>query len=259
MNDTPSLRCAVVLVAAGSGQRLGRGMPKAQVRLGSDSILIHALRGIAAAGLTDQLCVVLPAGDQTLRTEAEEFAGERGIPLLLVDGGQTRNESVRNALEALAALPSDPAQGALGTVLVHDAARPLVPAEIFHRVLAALQGGALAVIPALAVVDTVKVAAPVLGHEMLTEQVAGTPQREVLRAVQTPQGFRMETLLNAHRAADRLEAEAVTDDAMLLEAAGVPVYLVRGSELSLKITTPLDLIVAEAFLEGPAAPRWVEG
>jgi 2-C-methyl-D-erythritol 4-phosphate cytidylyltransferase len=92
--------------------------------------------------------------------------------------------------------------------------------------------------------------------------VTGTAPREELRSVQTPQGFRLSTLHDAHRAASRFDeaqAAAVTDDAMLVELLGVPVHAVHGSTQSLKITTPLDLIIAEGLLEGPLGIRWVEG
>jgi 2-C-methyl-D-erythritol 4-phosphate cytidylyltransferase len=149
-------------------------------------------------------------------------------------------------------------------VLVHDAARALTPESVFHRVTDALAAGAAAVIPAVAVVDTVKTVAATTGKDasLAPEVVTGTAPREELRAVQTPQGFHLETLLKAHEAArslDQKSSAAVTDDAMLVEMLGIPVHVVRGSTQSLKITTPLDLIFAEGLLEGPLGARWVEG
>jgi 2-C-methyl-D-erythritol 4-phosphate cytidylyltransferase len=94
------------------------------------------------------------------------------------------------------------------------------------------------------------------------ELVTGTAPREFLRAVQTPQGFALGTLMRAHEAAAGFDADRaalVTDDAMLVELLGVPVHAVRGASQSLKITTPLDLILAEGLLEGPLGARWVEG
>jgi 2-C-methyl-D-erythritol 4-phosphate cytidylyltransferase len=262
---------AVILVAAGSGQRLGYGMPKAKVPLGGDSILTHALRGVAAAGIARQICVAIPPGDQELRAQCEAFAAElradraraaapedgEPLPALnVVDGGASRADSVRAALSTL--MP-----GTL-SVLVHDAARALTPESVFHRVAAALAAGAVAVIPVIPVVDTVKTVDPTQGPdaEIAPELVTGTAPREMLRAVQTPQGFDTETLVRAHEAAatfDAAQHAAVTDDAMLVELLGVPVHAVRGASQSLKITTPLDLILAEGLLEGPLGVRWVEG
>lgn len=260
MSDTPPrLAAAVILVAAGSGQRLGYGMPKAAVPLGGEPILMHALRGIVASGIASQVCVALPAGDQGLRRLCDDFREELadGGPLLtLVDGGSTRADSVRAGIAGL--------MEGIEAVLVHDAARALTPESVFHRVSDALAAGADAVIPVLPVVDTIKTVSTTAGDSIAVapEVVTGTARREELRAVQTPQGFTINTLLQAHQAAqamDQEQAAAVTDDAMLVEVLGTPVYAVRGSTQSLKITTPLDLIFAEGLLEGPLGARWVEG
>jgi 2-C-methyl-D-erythritol 4-phosphate cytidylyltransferase len=250
---------AVIVVAAGSGQRLGYGMPKARVPLGGEPILMHALRGIVASGVADQVCVALPEGDGLLRELCDDFRTELvdGGPLLtLVDGGASRADSVRAAMAAL--------ESGTQAVLVHDAARALTPEAVFHRVVDALAAGAKAVIPVMPVVDTVKTVEPTTGDctAIAPEVVTGTAARETLRAVQTPQGFDLATLRRAHEAAagfDPGQAAAVTDDAMLVELLGVPVHAVRGASQSLKITTPLDLIIAEGLLEGPLGARWVEG
>ncbi|WP_285245792.1 2-C-methyl-D-erythritol 4-phosphate cytidylyltransferase [Pseudarthrobacter sp. fls2-241-R2A-127] len=259
MSESTPLVTGVIVVAAGSGQRLGYGMPKAAVPLGGEPILMHALRGIVASGVASQVCVVLPAGDEGLRRLCGDFREELadGGPLLtLVDGGATRADSVRAGMAAL--------MEGTDAVLVHDAARALTPESVFHRVAEALAAGAAAVIPVLPVVDTVKTVAATSGEDSMfaPEVVTGTARREELRAVQTPQGFKLDTLVQAHRAAgglDRQQSAAVTDDAMLVEMLGTPVYAVRGSTQSLKITTPLDLIFAEGLLEGPLGARWVEG
>lgn len=250
---------AVIIVAAGSGERLGYGIPKAAVPLGDEPILLHALRGVVASGVGRQVCVALPAGNEALRQLVEDFRLELvdGGPLLtVVDGGATRAESVRSALAAV--------EEGTEAVLVHDAARALTPEYVFHRVVDSLAAGALAVIPAIPVVDTVKTVAPTSGEDsrISPEVVTGTVRREELRAVQTPQGFHLPTLRKAHEASlqfDRPQTAAVTDDAMLVELLGVPVHAVHGSTQSLKITTPLDLIIAEGLLEGPLGVRWVEG
>lgn len=262
---------AVIVVAAGSGQRLGYGMPKAKVPLGGDSILTHALRGVAAAGVAQQICVAIPPGDPELRALCESFEQElkakhrlnapaehavQAPVVTIVDGGANRADSVRAAMAAL--LPATEA------VLVHDAARALTPEAVFYRVAQSLAAGAKAVIPVIPVVDTVKTVEATTGDgaAVAPELVTGTAARETLRAVQTPQGFELATLRRAHEAAasfDATQAAAVTDDAMLVELLGVPVHAVRGASQSLKITTPLDLIIAEGLLEGPLGARWVEG
>jgi 2-C-methyl-D-erythritol 4-phosphate cytidylyltransferase len=215
-------------------------------------MLLHALRGVAAAGIARQICVAVPTDDVDLaavcRAFTEECAGQGVVApeVSAVEGGSTRAESVRAALYAL--------RPGTAQVLVHDAARPFTPPEVFLRVADALRQGATAVIPAVPVVDTIKSVALTSGDaaHMAGEVVTGTPAREVLRAVQTPQGFDLATLLRAHVTTDGWPAEraaAITDDAMLVESLGVPVYVVRGDPRSLKITTPLDLHIAEALVE----------
>ncbi|UWX97571.1 2-C-methyl-D-erythritol 4-phosphate cytidylyltransferase [Arthrobacter zhaoxinii] len=235
-------RIGVVVVAGGSGQRLGYGMPKAQVPVAGEPMLLHALRAVRAADIAAAVAVAVPAGDTVMRSICAGFPGN----VRAVDGGATRSDSVRAALQVL---PAD-----LDAVLVHDAARALTPPEVFHRVAAALAAGAAAVIPAVPVVDTVKDTAPVPAPKAAAARVVtGTPDRSRLRAVQTPQGFDAALLRRAHEAALSFDADtaaAVTDDAMLVESLGTEVYVVEGSQLSLKITTPLDLVLAEAILAG---------
>jgi 2-C-methyl-D-erythritol 4-phosphate cytidylyltransferase len=172
MNTAPKRPVtAVILVAAGSGQRLGYGMPKAAVPLGGEPILMHALRGIVAAGIASQVCIALPAGEEELRRLCEDFRVELvdGGPLLtMVDGGASRADSVR---AALAAVEDD-----TEAVLVHDAARALTPEQVFHRVAQALAAGADAVIPVIPVVDTVKTVAATEGPatDIAPELVTGT-------------------------------------------------------------------------------------
>jgi 2-C-methyl-D-erythritol 4-phosphate cytidylyltransferase len=208
-----------LLVAAGSGERLGAVVPKAFVMLGGETLLDRSLRTIRAAGI-EEIVVALPAGQ-------EAPAGVR-----VVAGGEVRSASVRNAL---AASEGDP-------VIVHDAARPLAPSHLFGRVLDELERcGADAVVAAARVTDTVK--------EVDEDgTVARTLDRRRLWAVQTPQVFRRAALERALDVDDATLA-AATDDAWLVERAGGTVRVVEGPPGNLKVTTPQDLRVAEELLE----------
>ena len=259
MTEVKAGSCAVVIVAAGSGQRLGHGVPKARVPLGGDAMLVHAVHGVMKAGIAAQICVAIPVDDAELSAMCQRLGAEaatQGVLFSVVEGGAQRSASVFSALAQIA-------QG-ITTVMIHDAARPLTPSGVFNRVAAALRDGAKAVIPALAVVDTIKTVVPATlpATGAGLEKVSGTPARNQLRAVQTPQGFDLQTLRQAHAHAQTLDDEAaslITDDAMLVEAIGVEVYVVQGSTHSFKVTSPMDLLLAEAMLEGPLRPRWIEG
>ena len=219
---------AVLVPAAGAGLRLGPGAPKALRLLDGEPLLVHAVRRVAAAGSVRMIVVAAPAAE----VDAVRELLAPVAPVIVVAGGAERPQSVAAALAAV------PLEG--GLVLVHDAARALTPAELFEEVASAVRGGRPAVIPVLPVVDTIKEVGP-------GETVLGTVDRSVLRSVQTPQGFRHAVLAAAHAAG----LDAHTDDAGLVEKAGVPVTCVPGSELALKITRPLDLILAEALLRVP--------
>ncbi|GAB3530640.1 2-C-methyl-D-erythritol 4-phosphate cytidylyltransferase [Arthrobacter monumenti] len=246
------MKTGIIIVAAGSGERLGYGIPKAEVPLAGEPILAYALRGVIASGVADKICVAVPRSDKLLRELCQDSSITTPVgdvecpPIVAVDGGSTRSDSVR---QGLAALGED-----VDVVLVHDAARALAPPEVFQRVAHALAEGAQAVIPVRTMVDTVKVVehAPADQVSIAQEVVTQTPDRTRLRIVQTPQGFTVDALARAHASAELFDDEqsaAVTDDAMLIEALGIPVYAVPGSDLSLKITTPTDLVLAEALLD----------
>lgn len=239
MSIIPVPRVAVIVVAAGSGTRLGADAPKAFVGIDAHTILRHALRGVFAAPQA-QVVVVAPAdrvGDAT--TEAHEAAGDRGDLVSVVAGGATRQASVA---AGLAAVWPD-----VEIVLVHDAARALTPPEVFARVIDAVAAGADAVIPVLPVVDTLK--------RIDADTVVEPVDRSVLAAAQTPQGFRRAVLDDAYRDATADH----TDDAALLQAAGTIVRTVPGDERAFKITTPADLDRARGLVSPippvvPAAP-----
>lgn len=226
-------RIAVVVVAAGSGTRLGGGGPKALVGIDEHSILRHSLRGVFAAPEA-QVIVVAPAGREgDALTEALESAGDRRDLVSIATGGSTRQESVRAGLHAVWA--------DVEIVLVHDAARALTPPEVFARVIAAIDAGADAVIPVLPVIDTIK--------RVEGGAVVAAVDRAELAAAQTPQGFRRKVLDAAYGSA----ADEFTDDAALVAAAGHDVAAVAGDGLAFKITTPMDLDRARSLV-APIAP-----
>lgn len=271
-----------VLTAAGAGTRLGAGGPKALVEVGGRSLLRRAAQGLVDSGVVDHLVVTAP-GEHVERFAAE-LAGLAGAGVgIRVVAGSSASRQASVALGLKAALEACPRAA---VVLVHDAARALTPPETVRRVVAAVRAGHDAVVPALAVTDTVKEVAPVgpagpaspagprpAGPASPTgprpagpgaaappaaradvEVVVGTPDRSRLRAVQTPQGFAVAALVRAHelgaaRGAD--EALAASDDAGLVEAAGGRVVVVEGDPLALKVTTPLDLALAELLAAGP--------
>lgn len=247
LSASPSIEdgLAVIVVAAGSGTRLGYGIPKALVPIAGRPILDIALESVTRALPSARIIVTVPAGDRAL----SDIAAAHGARAVI--GGATRAQSVARALAAL----DSPAE----YVLVHDAARCLVPARVTAAVVAALQAGERAVVPVLPVNDTVR-GVDAQGHS------TGTVDRSGLRAVQTPQGFDAELLVSVNRQAGLLELddhgaltpvgrgadpEGITDDASLIErfARNVPVTLVAGHDESLKITRAFDLVTARAVLE----------
>ena len=247
-----------VLTAAGSGSRLGAGVPKALVPVGGVSLLRRAAAGLIASGDVSHVVVTAPAEEvDRFRAELEGMpdgsagaaAGRRGGIEVVAGSPRSRQASVALGLAAaLAAVPQ------ADVVIVHDAARALTPPEVTQRVVAAVRAGHEAVVPALPVTDTVKeVEARPAGEP---EPVVGTPRRDRLRAVQTPQGFSTPVLVAAHRAgAERAgdEALAASDDAGLVEACGGSVVVVAGDERAMKVTTPMDLALAELLLERQSA------
>ncbi|HEX6326959.1 MAG TPA: 2-C-methyl-D-erythritol 4-phosphate cytidylyltransferase [Jiangellaceae bacterium] len=216
----------LIVPAAGRGERLGAGVPKALLPLAGQPLLVHAVRGALSSRVVDVVVVAAPA-DRV--AEVRGLLDAEVTEVRVVSGGDDRRESVARAL---AELPPE-----VDAVLVHDAARCLTPPAVFAAIAAALAGGAAAVVPAVPVADTVKQVA----HGV----VVGTPDRDTLRAVQTPQGFRRDVLERAHAT----EPGAATDDAGLAERLGFEVRVVAGHEEAFKITRSLDLVLAEAILD----------
>ena len=216
-----------VVPAAGTGERLAAGIPKAFCEVGGRTLLQRAVAGLLESGVVDHVVVAVPA-DRI--DEAKRVLGDQAT---IVAGGADRTQSVSLALTALA---GDPA-----FVLVHDAARALTPPALIVRVVDALRAGHDAVVPALPLHDTIK-AVDANGV------VLGTPGRAGLRAVQTPQGFATDLLLRAYRAYQATGSAGFTDDASLVEHVGGRVQVVDGDPLAFKITTRLDLLLAEAIV-----------
>lgn len=221
---------AALIVAAGRGARMGAPVPKALHDLCGESILARAVAAFSSHPRIDRLVAAVTDPGES-RKALRAVDRDR---VVLVPGGPDRGASVRSALDAV---------GDADIVLVHDAARPLVPAPIIDAVIeATIRHGAA--VPAIPVPDTVKRLAP-------DGMIAETVTREGLVLAQTPQGFRLDLLLDAYARArsDRFQG---TDDAGLVERAGGRVAIVEGSSRNLKITTRADLALAAALLRsGP--------
>jgi 2-C-methyl-D-erythritol 2,4-cyclodiphosphate synthase/2-C-methyl-D-erythritol 4-phosphate cytidylyltransferase len=218
-------RLAILIVAAGKGVRAGGAIPKQYAPLLGRAILRRTLDAFAA--YTDSLVqVVIGPGQNDLFSQATQ-----GISVLPpVPGGATRQESVRFGLDALAQYQPD-------FVLIHDAARPLVTNKVIDGVIAALEAGADAAVPHLAVADT------------LRKEENGawiTVPRDGLMRAQTPQGFAFASILKAHH---DFAAEDVTDDMALAARAGLKIVATAGEETNMKVTTPEDFATAEMFLK----------
>lgn len=238
MTITPVPRIAVIVVAAGSGTRLGASLPKAFVGIDEHTMLRHALARVFD-GPEAQVVVVAPAGREgDALTDAIAAAGTARDLVTVVTGGDSRQTSVAAGLDAL--------WGDVEIVLVHDAARALTPPEVFARVIAGVDAGSSGVIPVLPVIDTIK--------RVEGERIVAAVDRSELAAAQTPQGFRRGVLVAAYRAAE----EEYTDDAALVAAAGHDVTVVDGDALAFKITTPADLDRARSLVaRHPLSPTSV--
>ncbi|AZU01776.1 2-C-methyl-D-erythritol 4-phosphate cytidylyltransferase [Brevibacterium linens] len=270
----------VIIPAAGSGSRLGRSEPKAFVHVNGRTVLARSLETVISSGVASTIVVVAPE-DFLMRAReeiAEVAAGQKcEISITAVAGGEDRISSVQTALKR---------ERVAEYVLVHDAARCLTPPDVFTRVVAALHSGAEAVVPVLPMIDTVR---RVVSHETdgadpsggtgsdangvpegiaravsdgAREVVRGDLDRAELRRVQTPQGFRAEVLRRAYAtiAADWAGPSGralPTDDAGLVERLGGDIVAVDGDDEALKITYPLDLVLAEQLArmrDGAAVP-----
>ena len=226
------MKCAALVAAGGLGLRLGAGEPKGLRRLGDLPLVGHAVRRMAAVEAVDEVVVAAPQTHLDEVVAAVDAAGVSSkATITVIAGGVLRQDSVRLMLGAVG--------GDVTHVLVHDAARSLAPAGVGDLVVHAMNQGNPAVIPVLPVVDTV---ARVAGDE-----VVGHVPRAELALVQTPQGFQRSLLERAHRESPP-DFEA-TDDASLVMRLGEKVVTVAGDPRAMKITTPSDFVVAQAWLE----------
>jgi len=216
-----------VLAAAGRGERLGSDRPKAFARLGGRPLLAESLERLEDSGWIDAIVIAAPPDwEEPSILVAEEIAATKVSSA--VTGGASRSESVRLALEEV------PAEAAV--VLVHDAARPLLPEEVIERVLAPLSEGWDGVVPAVQLADTVK--------RVEGDRVVETLSREDLVAVQTPQAF----LADALRRAVSGDVSSATDCASLVESQGGRIKVVEGDPRLLKVTDAEDLALVESWL-----------
>ena len=211
---------AAIIAGAGMGHRLGADIPKALIQIDGVTLIERAFAALSS--VVDEIVITAPAGYE------ETFRAIVGESATVITGGVLRSDSVNLALKSLS--PSTK------YVLVHDAARALATSDLAQRVLNELNSGESAVIPALNVVDTIK-------EVDRDGYVRNTPDRSVLRAVQTPQGFAFDVLKRAHEASDD-----ATDDAALVEALGIKVKTILGEVRAMKITNPEDIGMALTLL-----------
>lgn len=220
---------AVIIPAAGTGSRFRGRLPKQFLSLGGVPILSRTAAAFDAIPAVRRIIVAAPA-EHHARVRRLLSGLKLRAAWQVVRGGKERQDSVGNALAALSPVP--------GVVLVHDAVRPLVSARVIREVIrtAYRHGAAIAAVP---VKDTIR---------ELRGRGSRTLNRDSLRAVQTPQGFRGDLLVRAHRAARR-RGFLGTDEASLVERLGVRVRLVAGEYRNIKITTPEDLLLASHFVD----------
>jgi len=220
---------AVVIVAGGSGTRLGHQLPKAFIPLATQTLLEHCVSQLNDWAEPCRLVVVVPDG---FDRAAESLLVNSTHPLSVAVGGATRTDSVRAGLSTLG---QDITQ-----VLVHDAARPLMPLDVFDRVLESLRAGNIGVIPTLPIVDTLVSLDPV------TKVTGPGGDRSLIGAVQTPQGFAAAEIISAYESA----SGDFTDDAAVMRQAGHDVVSVEGDARGFKITYPEDLERARMLVSG---------
>lgn len=222
---------AVIVVAAGRGERLKASAPKAFVEVNGHTILEHSLAPISTLAELAQVVIAAPATHLAEATEIANSVLNTDVPLDVVVGGDTRQQSIANALAVVG--------DEIEIVLVHDAARAFASSELFERVASAVRSTGASVIPALEIADTIK--------RVSGDQVQETVDRSALRSAQTPQGFVAADLKRASASA----SDDFTDDAALMQSQGKKVSFVAGEVEAAKITTPEDLVGVLSRLNGP--------
>lgn len=231
------MRTVALIPAAGMGKRMGAGVNKQYLLLAEMPIVAHTLRLFDQAPCVDDIYIISPEAE--IPYCRDEVVARYGFAKVraIVPGGKERQNSVINGLRAMADSVADD-----DVVLIHDGVRPLVPLPVVEAAIAAAvaHDGGLVAVPAK---DTIKVAVDGI--------VTDTPPRETLWLAQTPQAFRYGIIRDAHERADA-EGFLGTDDASLLERLGRKVHIVPGDYRNIKITTPEDLVLAEAFLKEKA-------
>jgi 2-C-methyl-D-erythritol 4-phosphate cytidylyltransferase/2-C-methyl-D-erythritol 2,4-cyclodiphosphate synthase len=218
MNHTPT--SAAIIAGAGMGHRLGAEIPKALIQIDGVTLVERAFASLST--VVDEIVITAPAGYE------EQFRAIVGESAKVITGGVLRSDSVNLALKSLS--PT------IKYVLVHDAARALATSDLASRVLSELEKAEAAVIPALNVVDTIK-------EVDRDGYVRNTPDRSILKAIQTPQGFSVAVLKRAYEA-----SQDATDDAALVEALGMKVKIIAGEARAMKITNPEDIATAVTLL-----------
>ncbi|MEO8476498.1 MAG: 2-C-methyl-D-erythritol 4-phosphate cytidylyltransferase [Actinomycetota bacterium] len=222
-----------IVLAAGAGRRLAADEPKAFLAIGGRPILTVAAAAAAASEAVDEVIVVVPAG---LEDRTEGFLEGLDVLWRVVRGGDSRRASVRAALAAL--------DDEVELVAVHDAARPFAPPDLFTSVLEGIGDDVEGAIPVTPVADTVK--------RVRAGFITATLPRDELALAQTPQAFRLSALRDAHERASVAGLD-VTDDAQVMESAGYRVRAIAGDPRNTKITTMLDLVMADARMGGADA------
>lgn len=229
----------LLIPAAGSGRRMGAGHNKLFLPLRDRPVLAWTLEAIAATTSIEWIGILAQPEDRSTMQRIIDH-DPISLPIEFIDGGSTRQASVYNGIQYLLA------KGSISHVLIHDGARCLASPALFDR-CSALLSQVDALIAAIPVKDTIKIAQPQKETSGI-QWIQSTPERNRLWAAQTPQGFALPLLAQAHQQAVA-EGWQVTDDAALFEKVGWRVALVEGEEMNLKITTPLDMIMAERILE----------
>lgn len=221
-----------VIVGAGLGTRYGGPVAKPALRITGHALMTMSIEALAAGGCTHAVVVV----NEKVAAELGPELAAMPIPVVQTFGGATRQASAHNGLRAAR---EHPEMAAAEVVLIHDAVRPMVPASVVASVIQAVRDGAEAVAPALPVADSMR---------LISEAGNAQVNRDQLRIIQTPQGFPADVIWAAHERMASTE-EPFTDDVSCAELAGHAVTLVPGSRLSMKVTEPVDLTLAQALWE----------